>query len=135
MTKRHLIALALAGFCVLALSACGGGGSSASPKNQPTQTTVGAVSAGNAKITSFAVPSSVKCAQGTTSTTVQVTYGTSGSSKRQLSVDGRPMNLSAATGTVDAPVHCDALPHTFVLFAYDSAGRYSTQQKLLSTTS
>jgi hypothetical protein len=135
MNAPRLIALAFAGLSLLSLSACGGGSSDASPKQSSTPTTQGAQTAGSARIISFDVPASVSCAQGTTSTTVSVSYGTSGATKQQLSVDGRPIDLSSGSGKVDAPVHCDTLPHTFVLFAYDAAGRYSSQQKLVSTTS
>jgi hypothetical protein len=65
---------------------------------------------------------------------VPVKYSTTGSSTTKLLVDGRPTPLSSASGSVDAPVHCDSLPHTFVLFAYDAQGRYTSQQKLVTTT-
>jgi hypothetical protein len=67
---------------------------------------------------------------------VTVGYATSGASKQELYVDGRPVpGTDVATGSVTAPVHCDPLPHTFVMIAYDAAGRRTALEKKLTTNS
>jgi hypothetical protein len=109
------------------LTGCGGSSSADNGKKKaPT------AAAGSARITSFVVPPSASCG-GKTSTTVTVTYGTSGAAKQQLSVDGRPTDLTTSSGSVDVPVHCDALPHTFVLFAWDGRDRLTSLEKKLMT--
>ena len=88
---------------------------------------------GDARISSFEVPKTVECG-GKTSALVTVDYVTTGAAKVLLVVDGLPQpTLAAKRGSVDAPVHCDTLPHTFVLAAVDSAGQRTSQQRLLTT--
>jgi hypothetical protein len=88
---------------------------------------------GAARIKSFDVPKSVDC-QGKTSTTVTVSYAVSKAKKQVLAVDGRQLGgTGKSKGSVDAPVHCDPLPHTFVLAAYDASGKRTTEQKVLTT--
>jgi hypothetical protein len=88
---------------------------------------------GAAKIKRFDVPTSVDCG-GKTSTTVTVSYAVSKATKQKLVVDGRALGgTGKSQASVDAPVHCDPLPHTFVLAAYDSAGKRTTEQKVLTT--
>jgi hypothetical protein len=82
---------------------------------------------------SFEVPATADCA-GATSTTVTVTYATEGAKKQELYVDGRiTPGTDATSGSVVAPVHCDPLPHTFVLVAYDENGRRTAAEKKLTT--
>jgi hypothetical protein len=116
---------------VAAMAACSGDSSSGAQK--PATSTSEA--AGDAKVTSFEVPASAECA-GSTSTTVTVSYATSGASKQELYVDGRTVpGTDATSGSVTAPVHCDPLPHTFVMIAYDTAGRRTALEKKLTTNS
>ena len=134
MRHARLIALLLVGGSALGLAACSSGSSASSEKSTSATTIPANPDPGKAAINAFDVPASVRCGQGTTSTSVSVTYATTGAKTSKLLVDGRPTALSSASGSVDAPVHCDSLPHTFVLFAYDAQGRYTSQQKLVTTT-
>jgi hypothetical protein len=131
LTKR-LSAIALGGMIVASLAACSGGSDSSSAS--PTSTTTPAPEKpGTAQVTTFEVPASVECG-GTTSTTADVQYGTSGAKKQELYVDGRLVSgTDAPTGTVTAPVHCDPLPHTFVMVAYDNDGRRTAAEKKVTT--
>ena len=133
MRQRRWTAVALLSVSALWLAACSGGSDSSSAASS-TSTTKASAGTGTAKVTSFDVPTSVKCTKGQTSTTVSVKYATAGAKKQQLLVDGRPTPLSSSSGSLDAPVHCDSLPHTFVIVAYDSGGRYTSLQKLVSTS-
>ena len=131
--RRMVGAMAVAG-AALALAACGGSSSDNAARAAKSTTTTSAGIPGTAKITSFDVPPSASCPSGATSMTVSVNYGTTGAKKQVLYVDGRPQQLDAASGAVDAPVHCDAVPHTFVIVAYDANGRQTAQEKKLVTT-
>ncbi|HXY94501.1 MAG TPA: hypothetical protein VEP49_18630 [Acidimicrobiia bacterium] len=127
--KRVWVPIAAAAFSTL-LAACSSGGS-ASTKSTPTASTV--AKPGTAQITSFTVPTSVQC-QGHTSTTVNIQWATTGANKRELYIDGRPIvEATSASGAVETPVHCDALPHDVVIIAYDDAGRKTTAQKMFDT--
>jgi hypothetical protein len=134
MQHRHHFVRSLgvglaAAVSALAITSCSGGGESNAVANGPTTTIV---SPGSAKISAFDVPAKVQC--GTTpSTTVHVTYATSGGKSQQLLVDGRAVPLTAPTGSVDTPVHCDPIEHTFVLYVLDEAKRPTTQTKYLAT--
>jgi hypothetical protein len=131
---RSCVAAALAAASIVSLSACSSDDAKAS-KSAATSpsTTLGNTAAGSATIPLFDVPATVAC--GTeTSTTVSVHYQTVGAKRQQLLVDGRDVpGTEAAEATLDVPVHCDTLPHTFVLVAYDSNDAKTTQQKLLTT--
>ena len=127
---RWLTAAASLVLVAAVLTGCGGDSSSSA---QPKATTTTADVPGTAKVTAFDVPASVACT-GATSTSVTVSYGTSGSSKQELYVDGAIVpGTDAASGTVSAPVHCDPLPHTFVMIAYDAAGHRTALEKKLTT--
>jgi hypothetical protein len=133
-TARRLIAGTLVvASGALVVAGCGGDGSS----NAETTTTTKASASdvpGTAKVTSFEVPATASC-NGATSTTVSVTYATEGAKKQELYVDGAlTPGTEAATGSIVAPVHCDPLPHTFVLVAYDANGRRTTSEKKLTTS-
>ena len=130
-TRNGFAAVVLAVVGVLGITACSSG-SSGSSASKATATTSAAATSGAMKVVSFEVPATAACS-GKTSTTVTVTYATSGAAKEQLSVDGRPVALNGPSGSVQAPVHCDALPHTFVLFAYDAAGHHVAAEKKLTT--
>jgi hypothetical protein len=128
--RRSVRLLLVCAALAVVAAACGGSGSAA---QSPATSTTGAPKPGSAKIVSFDVPSSLTCAQSATSTTAHVTYSTSGGKKQELLVDGRALPLDSASGAIDAPVHCDGLPHTFVLYVTDSNGRPTSLQKLLMT--
>ena len=126
----RLLLIAAVGLGVL-MSACGdsGGGSSSAAGTSTTASEA----PGTAKITSFEVPASVDCG-GKTSTMVTVTYATTGAKKQDLYVDGRPEpGTDAPSGSLQTTVHCDLLPHTFVLIAYDAAGRRTPVEKKMTT--
>ena len=93
----------------------------------------GASGSGSATIDTWEVPTSIACG-GQTSVTAQVRYVTSGASRRQLLVDGLKISgTDAASASLSVPVHCDALPHTFVLVVYDAQGHRAVSQKMLTT--
>ena len=123
---------------LIVLASCGGGGSSsASDTTKPTAATL---APGTAKITKFDVPTTVAC-NGKPSSTTDVTYSTSGAKSVNLLVDGgaalgadgTPLTLAAPDGEITAAVHCDPLPHTFVLVAIDPAGHQTTKQIRVTT--
>ncbi len=88
----------------------------------------------SAKIELLEVPESASCG-GSTSVTVAVRYATSGAARQRLLVDGRDEGLATGPdGNVSVPVHCDPLPHTVVLIAWDDEGRRTFLQKILQTT-
>jgi len=124
--------LALAAIVLpFAAAACSDSSGTDAAADGTTSTTV---EPGSASIDSFVVPASVAC-NGLTSAKVTVEYAITGSASQQLIVDGRPVpGMTAPSGSVEAEVHCDDLPHTFVLYALDDAGRPTTQQILLKTT-
>lgn len=129
---RRFLPVLLAGAMFVALGACSGddGGSAA---GGTTTTVANNEKPGTAQVTSFEVPASVECS-GKTSTTVDVTYATADAKKQELYVDGRIVpGTDAASGTVSAPVHCDPLPHTFVMVAYDADGRRTPVEKKVTT--
>ena len=126
---RRSLALLAIGLSVVFTCACGsGGGGDASADTTPTT-----VEPGNAKITTFVVPAAVPCPTGSTFVTVPVQYAASGADRMKLLVDGRQVKLDGTQGEAKADVHCDPLPHTFVVVAYDSAGGRTVEQKLLNT--
>lgn len=128
--RRRATTLLLLGIVVPLGALAGCGGSSSPEAVVPTTTTV---KPGTATITSFDVPTSVQCTGGP-SVTFSVSYATQGAKYQQLIVDGRAGDrLTAASGTVEAPVHCDSLKHTVVLAAYDAAGGLTSQAKYLDT--
>lgn len=130
LPRRAATMLLLAVVVPLGTLAGCGGGSSSPEAVVPTSTTV---KPGTATITSFDVPASVQCTGGP-SITFSVTYATQGAAYQQLIVDGRAGDrLTAASGTIEAPVHCDALKHTVVLAAYDKADGLTSQAKYLDT--
>jgi hypothetical protein len=109
------------------LAACGGSDSSGSSNSSSTA---------KATITSFTVPKTTACAPGDTSTSVDVEYAVSGAVRQKLLVDGlAATGVDGSSGTVTVQVHCDPLPHTVVLVAYNSAGERTSKQELLDTTS
>ena len=66
--------------------------------------------------------------------TIQVKYATEKAERQEVIVDGRAVpGTDAASGEVEAPVHCDPLEHTVVLIAYDQEGRRTAQTKFLHT--
>ena len=122
---------------IATLASCGGGSSSASDTTKPTAATV---APGTAKIASFEVPATASCG-GKPNVTTQVAYATSGAKSVKLLVDGgaalgadgTPLTVPAPTGQLVVAVHCDPLPHTFVLVAIDSSGHQTTKQVQLTT--
>ncbi len=68
------------------------------------------------------------------STTFSVQYATSDAKHQDLIVDGRVVpGTDSPSGSVEAPVHCDAVPHTVVLIAYDATEHRTAEQKILMT--
>jgi hypothetical protein len=122
---------------VATLASCGGGSSSASDTTKPTAATL---VPGSAKIVTLDVPATASCA-GKPNVTTQVAYATSGAKSVKLLVDGgaalgadgAPLTVAAPSGQLDVAVHCDPLPHTFVLVAIDSSGHETTKQVRLTT--
>ena len=118
------------------LAAC-----SSSSKPNATPTTVGPASTttvessggSGARITAFDVPASVACASAS-KTTVHVDYTVTGAARVELAIDGLDLpSTPAAQGSLDAPVHCDAVPHTVALVAYDAHGARTSQVKMVTT--
>lgn len=127
--SRRVLTGAVAAVALLVGAAgCSSGDSSGATK--PTETSE---KPGVAKIVTFDVPETTTCPAGATSASVSVSYTTEGATAQQLYVDGREIPLAEANGSVDAEVHCDALPHTFVLRVLDDDERPTTEQKLLKT--
>ena len=130
---RSQLAVVTVAIAVVLLAASCGGGSSGSTSDTTLSTNGTPNIPGTAKIDTLDVVPSVQCG-GKTSTTVQVHYATSGAAKQLLRVDGRDVpGTDAPTGTLNAPVHCDALPHTVVLFAFDSRGHRTVLQRMMIT--
>jgi ABC-type glycerol-3-phosphate transport system substrate-binding protein len=129
---RRVLPVLVAGAVVLGLAACSGDDGRAA-SGAATTTAANAEKPGTAQVSTFDVPTSAECG-GKTSTTVDVTYATTGAKKQELYVDGRIVSgTDVASGTVTAPVHCDPLPHTFVMVAYDANGRRTPVEKKLTT--
>ena len=126
---RSMASLGLLLVCVVALGACGGGGAASESQSEDST----APQPGSATISALDVPASVAC-EGKTSTTVTVTYATEGAAKVTLLVDGRRLpEAKAVRATLDVPVHCDPLPHTFVLVAEDADGGQTADERVLTT--
>jgi hypothetical protein len=71
---------------------------------------------------------------GQTSTKVQLGYATTGAKKVEIYIDGGlTAGSNPASGTVTVDVHCDGLPHTFVVRALDAAGNPAVAQSLVTT--
>jgi hypothetical protein len=134
---RSLALAALAAVVAIGVSGCGSDDADASkepPSSTSPSTTLGDTAAGTATIPVFEVPATAACAAGETSVTVKVQYQTAGAKRQRLLVDGADVpGLDEDQATLDVPVHCDTLPHTFVLVAYDANDQKTTQQKLLTT--
>lgn len=107
---------------------CSDGGSSgragAETTTQPAE---------SATIDSFVVPASANCAATETSVSVPVEYAATGAARLELRVDGLPSEVTPPGGSVTVDVHCDPLPHQFVLLAYDEDDRRTTEQRALTT--
>ncbi len=132
MTNR-LARIALAGLGLGLLTACSSSAPSAQTKPTTTAPTSTTAPPGVAKITTFDVPATVQCGAGP-SITFTVGYAVTGAKTVQLLVDGRDNpGLAATGGSVEVPVHCDAVAHTVVLMAVDANGGTTTQQKTLET--
>jgi hypothetical protein len=98
----------------------------------PRSTTTTVPAPGSAHITSFVVPASVKCGAAS-KITVRVAYAVTGAARQELSIDGRNLALPAASAAVSEEVHCDGLPHTVALIAFDAKGAHTSQVKMLTT--
>jgi hypothetical protein len=124
--RRLLGATGLAVVVAVGAAGCSGGsGASDAAKTSP---------AGATRIDTFDVPTSATCGN-ETSTTVTVNYAVSNATREKLVVDGLDVGgVDGSDGTVDVPIHCDPLPHTFVLFAYDADGHRTSQQKIVQVS-
>jgi hypothetical protein len=129
---KTLVSCLVGVLALCALASCSGDSSNNAAKAATTVPPT-AVKGGDAAIDTFTVASSAAC-NGKTSVTVAVDYKISGAKKAELSVDGRPQALDSMQGSVSPVVHCDTLPHTIVLVAYDSQNRKTAEQKLVVTT-
>jgi hypothetical protein len=129
VSTKHLAAILVVAAALLGSACSGDSGSS------DASTTSTSAAPGRATIAKFDVPESIQCAANTPSTTFAVTYEVSGAKRQQLLVDGRvEPGTDAASATLAAvPVHCDAVPHTVVLVAYDASGKRTAEKKLLKT--
>ena len=128
--RRAAVTAAVVGLLMLA-AGCGSGSSGSTAGAQSGSTTPNIP--GTAKITALTVPPTVACG-GKTSTTVQVQYATTGAAKLVLLIDGRDLPpTTAAAATLTVPLHCDALPHTVVLVAYDAQGHRTVEQQMINT--
>ena len=133
MTRFRARACALLLVAAGAVLAAGCGSSDdSSAKAAATSVPPTAVAGGAAKITTFEVPTSVDC-NGKTNVDVTLNYALTSAKQMQINVDGRPYKLNDAQGSQVVNVHCDALPHTMVMIAYDDKGRRTAEQKLLTT--
>jgi hypothetical protein len=128
--RRTGILLTTALIGILAACSSGSPGKATPNPTSPTSTTA---APGSAKITTFTVPASVQCGAAP-SITFSVGYAATGAKSLQLLVDGRDNpGLVATGGTIQVPVHCDAVAHTVVLVALDDKGGQTVQQKTLQT--
>ena len=128
MRRLSMVGLA----AVMVLAACGDDDDGGDGP-EPSVTTGSTLPPGDAVIDEFEVPESVECGDAP-STTVTITYAVTGAATQELLVDGATVpGTDAARGTVEAPVHCDELPHTFVLVATDDAGGVTTEERSLET--
>jgi hypothetical protein len=111
------------------ITSCSGGGGSDSGTTGATTTTI---ARGSAKISSFEVPAKVECGAAP-NTSVHVSYATKGGKSYELLVDGRPVPLQNPSGSLDTPVHCDPIAHTFVLYVLDAEKKPTTVTKYVET--
>jgi hypothetical protein len=136
VTKHHLTRVRRATLVLLALAVVGaacGDDESSTDSSSTTSTSAASASTGTATIDAFDVPATTACA-GATSVTVQASYATTGAVRWQLLVDGRELpGTDAPTATLDVPLHCDPLPHSFVLVAYDAAGAKTVKELNVGT--
>src|SRR5262249_52967869 len=117
----------LIGTLILAGVAAGCDSTSSSSTGAPVVTTTAPPKKGSAEITSFVVPDS--------GAWNQATYARSGAQSVDALVDGRLEPLNGSAGQYNAPVHCDGLPHTLVLVAYDAHGGQTSLSKIVTTKS
>ena len=115
------------------LVACSSGSGDSQAADTPTSST--GLVPGTAKVVSFEVPATVACSAGSTSASFPVRWKVQGAKTTVMQVDAKPVpHTSAASGSADAEVHCDPLPHDVVLIATDADGHYTTERKLVTTT-
>ena len=122
----------------LVLASCGGGGSDAA--SEPSKSTTTTAAPGSAKIASFDVPSQASC-DGKPNVTTHVQYSVAGAASVKLLVDGgaalgadgAPLTTSPPSGDLQVAVHCDPLPHTFVIVAVDGSGHQTVKQVRVTT--
>ena len=98
------------------LVACSSGSGDSQAGDTPTNST--ALLPGTAKVVSFEVPATVACTAGSTSASFPVRWKVQGAKTTVVQVDAKPVpHTSAASGSADAEVHCDPLPHDVVVIA------------------
>jgi hypothetical protein len=132
ITFRPLAGVLLAVLSAAALGvACSDSGGSGRDTAKTGVTTT-APGPSTAQVVLVQAPASVDC-NGHTSTMIPVTYKTTGASKQVLLIDGRPVPISAPEATVQAQVHCDELPHTVAVVAYDAKGRRVGKDTMVTT--
>jgi hypothetical protein len=124
--RQLVVGLAVAAALVGAVAGCSGGGGSGSVGAGTAASSTAA--AGALRIDMLDVPDSVPC-NGTTSATVPVQYATSAATRVRLYVDGREIPHVKIDDSVQVPVHCDPVPHTVVVIAYDAGKGKTSQQK------
>jgi hypothetical protein len=120
--------------CALVLGACSSGSNDAGGR-QAAATSSTVLVPGTAKIVSFDVPASASCGASDTNTTFQVSWNVTGAKKSVIQVDAAPVpGTSDLSGTAQATVHCDPLPHDVVLIATDANGHLTTDRKIIETS-
>jgi hypothetical protein len=109
--------------------------SCSSDSSSSTKSSGAGTSAGTATITKFDVPESVSCpAGGPPNTTFSASWSTEGAAHVALILDGHTEpETDKPSGTASVQVHCDAIPHTVVLAAYDAKDDHTVQRKILKT--
>ena len=132
---RVLLVATVAAVAMLGAACSDSDSSGATSDSSKTTTTAAAApeKAGTAKIATTDIPASVQC-KGATSTQVPVGYTTEGAKKVQIYIDGAlTPGDSPVNGSVTVAVHCDGLPHTFVVRALDADGNPTVVKSLVTT--
>jgi hypothetical protein len=132
--RRALGGLAAIGLGALLLGACSSGSDDARA-TQSSATSSTALVPGTAKIESFDAPTDVSCAATDANTSFTVSWKVSGAEKTVIQVDAAPVpDTDSFSGTAQASVHCDPLPHDVVIIATDAEGHVTTDRKIVTTS-
>ena len=133
MVTRWVLRAGIATLLGVVLTGCGSGSSDSRQQLGPTAST--ALVPGTAKIVSFDAPATVKCTGNVPYTTVEVRWKVTGAVKTVVEVDGLPIpGATTDSGSAKAKVHCEPQPHDIVVIATDRNGHYSSDRRILYTT-